>query len=109
MDMAEKFPSLDHFFGCYFYQSWRSEYENEEMAIKGYVDGDGPEEACRVVRELDQLLALDLPEAEFDRVMYEDLDCYYNPKPRGVTMSEWLRWVRATLLKYEQSASEKNS
>ncbi len=104
MNMAEEFPSLDHFFGCYFYQSWRSEYDNEEMAIKGYVDDDGPEEAGRVVRELDRLLALDLPEAKLDEMMCDDLGCYYNPEPSGLSMSAWLRWVRSMLIKYGESA-----
>ncbi len=105
MKLNERFPDLEQFFGCYFHQDWLDEYENEEMAIKGYVDDDGSEAAEHVARELDKLLELGLPETELDTAMYWDLHCYYDPKPDGVTMSDWLRWVRATLIKYGESAS----
>ncbi len=104
MKLSEKFPYLRHFFACYFHQDWMVEYANGEMAIKGYVDDDGPEDANRVVRELDQLLGLRLPESELDDAMYRELHCYYNPEPSGQSMTEWLQWVRAMLIKYEQLA-----
>lgn len=109
MKLNEKFTDLVQFFGCYFHQDMFDDYASDEMAIKGYVDDDGPDAARHVARELDKLLELGLPEAELDTAMYKELHCYYSPKPDGISMTEWLRWVRSTLLKYAQSAPEKSS
>ncbi len=109
MKLNKRFPDLEQFFGCYFHEDWMDEYENEEMAIKGYVDDDGPEAAHNVAHELDKLLELELPEAELEGAMYRELHCYYAPEPDGISMSEWLRWVRSMLVKYAQSAAAKNS
>ncbi len=104
MKLNEKFPDLEQFFGCYFHQDWMEEYENEEMAIKEYVDDDGREAARHVAVELDKILALCLPEPQLEQAMYKELGCCCNPKPDGMSMSGWLRWVRVTLIKYEQLA-----
>lgn len=102
MKPTETFHNLRHFFGCYFHQDWMDEYENEEMAVKGYVDDDGQEDANNVVHELDQLLSQGLSETALRKVMEDDLGCEYNPDPDSVSMNAWLLWVRSTLIKYCQ-------
>ena len=106
MKLNEKFPRLEQFFGCYFHQDWMAEYKNEEMAVKGYVHDVGSTEASHMLQDLEHLMALDLSEKELGKVLVEDLQCDYNPDPDGISMRDWLRWVRSTLIKYIQSKQD---
>lgn len=109
MNINEKFPRLEQFFGAYFHEDCLDFDGTAEMAVKRYARDASREVMSRTLQELDQLLSLGLPEAELDRVMFNDLGCYYNPEPDGMSMIEWLQWVRSTLKKYAQSAGEKSS
>ncbi len=104
MKLNEEFPDLEQFFGGYFHQDWKDFYGSAETAIEQFVNDASRAELAKALRELDDLLALGLPEAELDEAMCEDIGCYYNPRPSGKTMSEWLQWVRSMLIKYGESA-----
>ncbi len=109
MKLSEQFPDLEQFFGAYFHQDWMDFDEAAETVIERFVNDATQDELSSTIGELDQLLSLGLPEAELEHVMYKELGCYYNPEPDGISMSEWLRWVRSMLVKYAQSAAAKNS
>ncbi len=85
-------------------------HKDEDEAIRTFVfDGDS-EEAYRTIKQLDEFLALGLPEKELEQAMREDMSCEYNPKPDGRTMTEWLHWVHDTLAKYAaEKAAQENS
>lgn len=102
MKLNEKFSYLYTLFGAFFHQDWMVDYENEEMVIREYVTGGSAEEVGRTLEELDQFISLDLPVSELDKVMFDDLGCYYKPEPDGSSMRDWLLWVRSTLFKYIQ-------
>ncbi len=104
MKLNEKFPELEQFFGCYFHQDCLDFDGTAEMVLNRYASEASREVMGRTLEELDQLLSLGLSDPELDRVMYEDLGCYYTPEPDGISMSEWLRWVRSMLIKYGESA-----
>ncbi len=104
MKLNKRFPDLEQFFGCYFHQDWQYLYGSAEMAIEDYANDSSRDELSYTVQELDKLMSLGLSEAELDDAMYRELHCYYNPKPSGRSMTEWLRWVRSTLIKYGESA-----
>lgn len=108
MIRVEQFPRLEQFFGCYFHQDWREEYASEGLAIKDFVYNDGPEEARNTVEELNKLLSLHVAETELEKAMYAEFGCYFNPAHHGQSMTNWLRWVRDTLVKYaaEKAAQE---
>ncbi len=104
MKLSKKFPYLRHFFGAYSHQGWPYIDGTAEKVIEHYVSGESKDEVDHAVRELDELLLLGLSDAELDAAVYDDFGCCYTPEPDGISMTEWLRWVRATLIKYEQLA-----
>ncbi len=104
MKLSERFPRLEQFFGAYFHQDCLDFDGTAEMVLKRYASEASRGVMGRTLEELDQLLSLGLSDAELDRAMYEDLGCYYNPEPDGMSMTEWLQWVRTMLIKYEQLA-----
>ncbi len=106
MKLNKEFPELEQFLGGYFHQDWKDFHGSAEMAIEEYAINSSKDELSHTVQELDRLLSLGLSEAELDYAICKELGCYYNPKPRGRSMTEWLRWVRATLIKYEQLATK---
>lgn len=105
MKLNDKFPRLEQFFGAYFHQDCLDFDGTAEMVLKRYASDASREVMSRTLEELDQLLSLGLSDAELDGTMYEDLGCYYNPAPDGLSMTEWLHWVRSMLLEYASAAS----
>lgn len=102
MNLNEQFPYLSHFFGAYFHQDWMMEYANEEMAVKGYVDDDGSEDANRVIKELDQFLSLNMSEADLRKAVLDELGSDYFPESTYPSIRDWLLWIRSMLAKYSQ-------
>jgi hypothetical protein len=79
-DADSEFPALFQFFGGYFNQDWRTEYETPAGAIKAYVAEAPPEAVSEAATEIDRVLSLELGEVALARLLREGFDCNYVPE-----------------------------
>jgi hypothetical protein len=96
-DADSEFPALFQFFGGYFNQDWRTEYETPVDAINAYVADAPPEAVSEAATEIDRVLSLELDEAALARLLREGFDCNYVPELDDGLVSDWLLHVRDDL------------
>lgn len=95
-----RFPNLAHLFGAYFYQCAYEDDGGVDGIIWQYVDCKGSAYANQTVKELDELIALDLPVQELERVVTDYLHSgYFGYDEKNPTKAayDWLRNIRDTL------------
>jgi len=92
-----EFPALFQLFGGYFHQDWHEEYATTRDAVSAFVREAPPDAVSAAVRELDQLLAMDLDEAALSRILREGFDCNYVPQVDELTNRDWLVQLRELL------------
>lgn len=93
------YPRLENMFGAFFHQDWVMEGRDWPDLVRNYAMGQPQSELSTTADELDQFLS-DFPdESELDRVLFSDLMCSYDPRPRlgGSPVRIWLRDIAAFL------------
>jgi phenylalanyl-tRNA synthetase beta subunit len=92
-----RYPNLFKFFGGYFHQDWDLTAGTPEEIVDVF-KREAPAETVEGAKaELDALLGGELSEPELRHVLFDELDCNYNPAGDGKTAVEWLRQVSASL------------
>jgi hypothetical protein len=92
-----EFPALFQLFGGYFHQDWRDEHASPASAISAFI-GEAPRDAILAAgAELDRLLAAGFSDDELARVLGEGFGGNYLPEHDGLTVSQWLAEIRASL------------
>lgn len=95
--IAEKLPRLAQFFGAYFHQDWDVEAANALGVICNYLKEEPISTVQQSIKEIEQLLAMNLDEEPLKNLLQSDLSCYYDPTIYGISHSDWLHWVQASL------------
>ncbi|WP_106856682.1 contact-dependent growth inhibition system immunity protein [Caballeronia novacaledonica] len=90
----QKFPELEQLLGCYFHQDWTEEFDEDTLALQAIIESASQDRLAAAAAELDVLLGLGLSEAELSLVLVDQLGCYFDPKAKGSTCSQWLKQVR---------------
>ena len=93
---SDEFEELRHLFGAHFHQDFDLEYDDEDDAVRDYVDGHArwPEDVLAALHQMDEVLALGLSDTDLsDALAVLGSDSY----PRTDTTA-WLRTLRAKVL-----------
>lgn len=104
-----RFPSLAHLFGAYFYQCAYEYDGGAEGIVAQYAYQEGLACTKQAVKELYELIALDLPVQELERVVTDCLHSGYfgydedNPTQAAY---DWLRKIRDTLAESAATMAE---
>lgn len=106
MKYSEKFPLLHSFFFNVLHVDWHDFHKDEDSAIKEDVFETDAKYAFDTIKELDQLIALDLKEPELCQAVCDDLGCDYYPDGAYKDMNDWLRLIRDTIAKYAAEKAE---
>lgn len=98
--MKGRFPELRQFF-AYLNEDWPDDYGTPERAVLTAIREYRREHLRPVLRELDALIAMGLPESELRKVAYYELGANYDPTQgdNPFTYLHWLLWVRAEVSK----------
>ena len=94
-------PALRLLLTSYFHQDWDRDDPHFEAVVQRFVAAEGPEQAARLVSDVDDLLARGLGEERLRIVVIGRLGSSYDPRPdlpRGRTMGQWLRAVRGIVV-----------
>lgn len=86
--------SVKQFFGCYFHQDWRLEYDGFRAAIDDFAKHSTPNELVDVLAFANEMLAADDVEA-FAPVQYGGS---YHLEGDKVTSAEFLQYLQDALL-----------
>ena len=93
---TSSFPKLEQFFGAYFHQDWTLEASESAEVIKAYRKKTSPRAVNELLKELGQLRAEKLKEAQL-RKRIEMLGGCIDPAGEGKTCSEWLAVLESAL------------
>ena len=74
-----EFPALSSFLANYFHEDWVHDYEDDDAAIRSFLEVAFPEQVEEVRTELDAFLALELSEEELEPVLQWNLNCSVRP------------------------------
>jgi len=96
LEGSDEFEELRQLFGAYFHQDWDFEFDDEDDAVRGYVEGHAhlPEDVVELLHEIDKLLAFSLSDDDLLEALGVLGSDYY---PSGAT-NAWLRSLRAKVL-----------
>jgi hypothetical protein len=79
---------LSNFFAGYFHQDWEEILDDHwENVVARFIDAEGTQTSVALVADLRQLRTI-VPEADLERVMFDELGGYFRPLDRS--MAEWL-------------------
>lgn len=93
----DKFPDLYQFFAGRFNQDWDLDAPDDTGVIERFLHEEPPEFVTAARQQLNALIALELPEEELQRVLFQDLGCYYDATHDGGSVTTWARSVAARL------------
>ena len=93
------YPRLWQLFGAYFHQDWDTEGNDWPDLVRNFADDHCETELKATAAELDRLLADFTDDAALDQQLFNELGCYYMPRPDlgGPTVRRWLGEVAAAL------------
>lgn len=92
-----EFPALSTFLVNCFHEDWEHDSDDDDAAIRSFLEVAFPEQVEEVRAELDAFLALGLSEAELEPVLQWNLNCSYDPACDGLKRADWLHCVRTRL------------
>ncbi len=96
---------IRNFFSAYLHQDWRYEYQSVTEAIIDYCSCGEVTNRKQAINDLQKLI--DLSEAgEFTAQDLFGLSCYYQPHNDGLTLPDWLAFVKKTM-EHEIDSREK--
>lgn len=88
---------LKEFFGNNFHQDFLVEADDPQAVIDQYIAESRPEQRAELGRAiLDFVKQTD--DAELQRKLSSDFNCFYRPAADGLTTREWLRILAARFL-----------
>lgn len=93
--IQKRLPGLYRLFAAYVNQDWDVHGKKVEAAISKFVADSKPADVAKARRELDALLAMNLPDARLDKTL-ESLRCGYDWSKAGGA-SAFLDRVRTLL------------
>ena len=90
---------LHQLFGAYFHQDWPLEGDDWPAIVALYLRDVGGEEGRTAAAALDALLGSVADDGELARIVYDELDCEYDPRQElgGPTLRGWLGQVAEAL------------
>ncbi|MGH3134899.1 MAG: contact-dependent growth inhibition system immunity protein [Gaiellaceae bacterium] len=96
LEGSDEFEELRQFFGGYFHQDWHDEFDDEDDAVRGYVEGHAhlPEDVVELLHGMDKLLAFGLSDDDLQRA----LDALGSEYYAFTDTNLWLRNLRAKVL-----------
>lgn len=83
--------------GCYFHQDMFDDYGSEESTLLNMLAEADRDSLVRCSVELRQLLVEPLNDDDLERIIRDELGCYYCPPGAGVSYRVWLESVVSTL------------
>lgn len=93
----DKLPTLAQFFGAYFHQGWDVEAHDALGVIRNYLDDEPTSIVQQTIKEIEQLLTINLDEEQLKNLLESNLSCYYDPTVYGISHSDWLHWIQVSL------------
>ena len=90
---------LEQFLGGYFHQDWMIDDTDAESVLDRYLSDTPPAAVQQTISEVERLLGRGLAEDQLHAPFIQALGCYYNPAAQGMSYTEWLNWVRDSLIK----------
>lgn len=93
----EQFTNLSQFLGAYFHPEWYLEYEDTKTVIQEFLTSETPKTIDETIRELKQLIKMNLSETELRNLLAYELGCYYDPSFYNSSYQEWLSWLQINL------------
>lgn len=92
--LKERSPELFHLLSGYFHEDWKTEHKTVDAAVHAFMR-DEDDRLHGVVRELEDLLAMNLPETEL-AALVKDAARFY-PPALGYKYTDWLQHVLSIL------------
>lgn len=83
------FRYLEQFLGAYIHQDWDIEYPNYVSMLIEFIASTSSDVIKGVICDFETLLSKNLSEDELADIAFNELGCYLNPVPLGVTYSQW--------------------
>ncbi|VXD24095.1 conserved hypothetical protein [Planktothrix serta PCC 8927] len=93
----QQFPALAQFCSAYFHQDWDLEAPDALGIIRNYLKDESISQVQQTIKEIEQLLSLNLETEKLKNFLESDLKCYYNPRVYNISHSDWLLWVQISL------------
>ena len=84
------FPTLAQVLGCYFHQDWNDEFLNESEVISTVLKEIPESEIAASILEIDLLLRDRNFQKNLDKVLLEEIGCYFDPRTTGLSYVNWL-------------------
>lgn len=94
--LVRRFYALQDFFLGYFHPDWTLNDRSADAVLNRFTV-EAAESVPRVVRELQELLALSLPDDVLERHLHSRYSMNYDPTHDGMTMRQWLEHVTVLL------------
>jgi len=96
LEGSDEFEELRELFGVYFHRDWDFEFDDEDDAVRVYVEGHAhpPKDVVELLHEIDKLLAFGLSDDDLVEALGVLGSDYYSS---GAT-NAWLRSLRAKVL-----------
>src|SRR3546814_629626 len=91
--------SLLQFFGAYFHQDWGVESPDWQGVVAMFIHDSSAQDIAAVAAGVEHLARGASSEAELERILLNELGCYYTPRPDlgGPSFHDWLLQVVAEL------------
>jgi len=95
--IVDQLPNLAQFFGAYFHQDWDLEADDALGVIRNYLKEANFPSTQQTIKEIEQLIKMNLSEEQLRDIIVCDMSCNYDPSRYGISYLEWLYWVQTTL------------
>lgn len=92
----DKFPHLSNLMGAYFHQDWDLEFSTYQEVLAYFINVTFEEDRIKTIKELKELLSLNLDEEQLHDFLVNELHCDYSPLPE-LSHTEWLLEVLKTI------------
>ena len=104
---SNTFTKLQTFFGSWFNQGWTCEGDDWTVIVNSFKCASTSTEATEVAEAIEKMLADFTTDEELHYQIYEQMYCYYDPRPDlgEPSLANWLREVVEALRKETQKES----
>ena len=81
MTTVRRSETLYQFFGGYFHQDWNLHGSDWLSVVQFFRAESDPSDVAQTAMDLRTFLALGAPEDELERQLFDQLGCYFTPRP----------------------------